>query len=427
MRPPVFALVDCDDFYVSCERVFAPRLRGRVVVVLSNNDGCVVSRSAEAKAIGVTMGAPLFKVRGLLDAHGAKIFSSNYELYGDMSRRVRRVLEECAPEVETYSVDEWFLNLSCFREEELTDVARRVREKIKKWLGLPASVGVAATKTLAKLAARLAKRSPKSVGVVNLFNSPHAERALALTAVGDVWGVGPRLSAKLNARGVRTALDLRDAEERRMRRLGGVVLQRIVLELRGVSCLPLSVCPPDRKSVVCSRSFGRAVETFDELREAAAFHACRAGVKLRRARLAANVLVVFAGTSRFETEGRYENSATLALPAPTDYTPELIRHARLGVEEIYRAGVRFKKAGVMLLDLVPAAPVQSVMHDRCDRARAARLMQTLDEVAARMGHRALRFAAAGFDQRWRMLSLERSPRCTTRWAELLRLRPSPAE
>ena len=427
MRPPVFALVDCDDFYVSCERVFAPSLRGRAVVVLSNNDGCVVSRSAEAKAAGVAMGAPAFEVRGLLDAHGAKVFSSNYELYGDMSRRVRRVLEECAPEVEPYSVDEWFLNLSSFPEGELTEVGRRARGRIKKWLGLPASVGVAGTKTLAKLAARLAKRSPRAAGVVNLFRSPHAERALALTPVGDVWGVGPRLSARLRARGLRTALDLRDADERRMRRLGGVVLQRIVLELRGASCLPLSVCPPDRRSVVCSRSFGRAVETFEELREAAAFHACRAAVKLRRARLAANVLVVFAATDRFAAEGRYENSATLGLPAPTDYTPELIRHARLGVEEVYRAGLRFKKAGVMLLDLVPAAPVQSVVHDATDRARAARLMRTLDDVTARMGHRALRFAAAGFDQPWRMLSLERSPRCTTRWAELLRLSLRPAE
>lgn len=427
MRPPVFALVDCDDFYVSCERVFAPRLRGRVVVVLSNNDGCVISRSGEAKAAGVTMGAPLFKVRGLLDAHGAKIFSSNYELYGDMSRRVMRVLEECAPGIEPYSIDEWFLTLSCFRADELTEMGRQIREKIKKWLGLPASVGVAGTKTLAKLAARLAKRSVKAAGVVNLFDSPHAERALALTAVGDVWGVGPRLSARLVARGFRTALDLRDADERRMRRLGGIVLQRVVLELRGVSCLPLTLCPPDRKSVVCSRSFGRPVETLNELREAAAFHACRAAVKLCRARLAANVLVVFAATGRFEHAGRYENSATLTLPAPTDYTPELIRHALLGVEEIYRAGLKFKKAGVMLLDLAPAAPAQSAMSDATDRARAARLMQTLDDITARMGHRALRFAAAGFDQRWRMLSHERSPRCTTRWAELLRLRLNPAK
>ena len=198
-------------------------------------------------------------MRGLLDARGAKIFSSNYELYGDMSRRARRVLEDCAPEVETYSIDEWFLSLSGFREGELTEAARLIRERIKKWLGLPASVDVASTKTPAKLAARLAKRSVKAAGVVNLFNSPHAERALALTVAGDLWGVGPRLSARLRARGINTALDLRAADERRMRQLGGIALRRIVLELRGVSCLPLTVCPPDRKSVACSRSFGRAV------------------------------------------------------------------------------------------------------------------------------------------------------------------------
>ena len=258
MRPPVFALVDCDDFYVSCERVFAPSLRGRPVVVLSNNDGCIISRSEEARGLGVTMGAPLFKVRGLLEAHGAKIFSSNYELYGDMSRRVRRVLEECTPEVEAYSINEWFLNLSCFREDELTDVGRRVQEKIGRWVGLPVSVGVAGTKMLAKLAARLAKRSTKAGGVVNLYGSPHAERAHALTAVGDVWGIGPRLSARLRARGLRTALALRDADERRMRRLGGVALQRIVLELRGVSCLPLTVCPPARASSARAPSAARS-------------------------------------------------------------------------------------------------------------------------------------------------------------------------
>ena len=425
MRPAVFALVDCDEFYVSCERVFAPRLKGRPVVVLSNNDGCVISRSREAKEIGVAMGAPLFRVRALLEAHGAAVFSSNYELYGDMSRRVMQTLEEFAPRVEVYSIDEAFLDLSGFGEAELTGTGRDIRKQIMRWTGIPVCVGIAGTKTLAKLAARVAKRSTKAAGVVNLYGSPHLEHALARTPVGDVWGVGPRLARRLKAVGVETALELREADDRRAGRLGGVCLRRVVHELRGVSCLPLARCPPPRQSVVCSRSFGRAVESLAELREAVSYHASRAGARLRRSRLAAGVLVVYITTGRFRAEGWYDNSVALALPAPTDYTPELIGHARRGVEMIYRAGCRFKKAGVMLLGLVPAAPAQPVMFDATDRARARRLMQTLDHVNRRMGHRALRYAATGLRHDWRMLCAHRSPRRTTRWDELLLLATGP--
>jgi DNA polymerase V len=415
------ALIDCNDFYVSCERVFAPRLKGRPVVVLSNNDGCVISRSREAKEIGVAMGAPLFQVRSLLEANGATIFSSNYELYGDMSRRVMRTLEEFAPRMEVYSIDEAFLDLSGFAESELAGVGQDIRSQVMRWTGIPVCVGIAATKTLAKLAARVAKRSTKAAGVVNLSGSPHLRHALALTPAGDVWGVGPRLTRRLAAAGVETALDLRDADERRMRRIGGVCLGRVVHELRGTTCLPLALCPPPRQSVVCSRSFGRPVESLAELCEALSYHAARAAVRLRRAGLAAGVLVVFAATSRFGDEDHYDNSVALTLPRATDYTPELIGHARRGVEAIYRAGCQFKKAGVMLLELVPASPSQSVLFDATDRAREGRLMRTLDYVNRHMGHRALRYAATGLRRDWQMLSEHRSPRCTTRWNELLLL------
>ncbi len=424
-RPAVYALIDCNDFYVSCERVFAPRLKGRPVVVLSNNDGCVISRSREAKDIGVAMGAPLFKVRALLEANGATIFSSNYELYGDMSRRVMQTLEEFAPRMEVYSIDEAFLDLSGYREAELAGVGRDIRRQIMRWTGIPVCVGIAGTKTLAKLAARVAKRSTKAAGVVNLSASPHLRHALALTPVGDVWGVGPRLTRRLSGEGIVTALDLRDADERRMRRLGGVCLGRVVYELRGTPCLPLALCPPPRQSVVCSRSFGRPVESLAELGEAVSYHAARAAARLRRARLTAGVLVVFIATSRFRDENRYDNSVTLMLSEQTDYTPELIGQARRGVEMIYRAGCRFTKAGVMLLELVPASPAQSVMFDAADRAREGRLMRTLDYVNRRMGHRALRYAATGLRPDWRMRSAHRSPRCTTRWNELTLLAAVP--
>lgn len=420
------ALIDCNDFYVSCERVFAPRLKGRPVVVLSNNDGCVISRSREAKEIGLAMGAPLFKVRALLEANGAAVFSSNYELYGDMSRRVMRTLEEFAPRMEVYSIDEAFLDLSGFAGSELAGVGRDIRSQVMRWTGIPVCVGIAATKTLAKLAARVAKRSTKAAGVVNLSGSPHLPHALARTPAGDVWGVGARLTRRLAVEGVETALDLRDADERRMRRIGGVCLQRVVYELRGTPCLPLALCPPPRQSVVCSRSFGRPVESLAELGEAVSFHASRAAAWLRRASLTAGVLVVFAATSRFRDEERYDNSVTLTLPRATDYTPELLAHARRGVEMIYRAGCQFKKAGVMLLELVPASPAQSLLFDATDRARAGRLMRTLDYVNRRMGHRVLRYAATGLRRDWQMLSEHRSPRCTTRWNELLLLLLAPA-
>jgi DNA polymerase V len=296
-----------------------------------------------------------------------------------------------------------------------------MRATVARWTGVPVSVGVARTKTLAKLGATVAKRSAKSRGVVSLLDPRHLDHALARTNVRDVWNVGPRLARRLIDAGVGTAAQLREADARACRQSSGVALERVILELRGVSCLPLALCQPARKSAVCSRSFGRPVESLAELREAVASYASRAAEKIRRGGLAAGVLVVFVSTSRFGDEPRYSNSAALPLPVPSNFTPELIRHARRGVERIYREGFRYKKAGVMLLDLVPAAPSQGAMFDDVDRERGGRLMCAVDAVNARMGAETLRFAATGFGRGWKMQREHCSPSYTTRWDELLKV------
>jgi DNA polymerase V len=421
VRRQVLACVDCNNFYVSCERVFNPKLARAPVVVLSNNDGCVISRSEEAKALGVPMGAPFFSVRSLCEAQGIAVFSSNYALYGDMSRRVMETLERFTPEIDLYSIDEAFLDLSQLTDDALVETGREMRATVLRWTGVPVSVGVAPTKTLAKLGATIAKRSPKSRGVVNLTNARHAEYALARTPVRDVWNIGRHLAKRLTTAGIDTALQLRDADERALSRRMSVGVGRTIFELRGVSCLPLAVCKPTRKSVVCSRSFGRSVETRAELCESVAFYVSRAAEKLRRDKLAATVLVVFVSTGRFG-EDQYSNSAVLSLPVPTNFTPELIRYARRGVGRIYREGLRYKKAGVMLFGLARASNSQGGLFDKVDRGRADRLMQMLDQVNARMGAETLRYAAAGLRRDWRMLCERRSPCYTTRWDELLILR-----
>jgi DNA polymerase V len=420
MRRKVFALVDCNNFYVSCERVFNPKLAGRPVVVLSNNDGCIVSRSEEAKAIGVKMGAPLYQAQALLDAHNAAVFSSNYALYGDMSRRIAETLEEFTPDIEIYSIDEAFLHLECEGEgEQLADTGQEIRRRVGRWTGIPVCIGIAETKTLAKVAVEIAKHSEKARGVVNLVDPTYLEHALARVRIEDVWGIGANYARRLKAAGVKTALDLRRADAQSWRERTSVMLERVIYELRGVSCLPLELCPPPRRSLTVSRSFGAPVETLAELREAVTAYATRAGERLRQRKMVANALVVFLSTNRFAGDVLYAPSAAVTLPCATSYTADLIRYAHQALEKIYCAGHRFKKAGVMLVGLVPAPPVQRNLFISTERAD--RLMEALDRINARMGCDTITYGALGLKRRmdWHTICDRRSPRCTTRWDELL--------
>jgi DNA polymerase V len=415
---PLFALVDCNNFYASCERVFDPSLKGKPVVVLSNNDGIVVARSNEAKALGIGMGVPEFQIRHLIRRHDVQVFSSNYRLYGDMSQRVMDTLEQFSPDLEVYSIDEAFLSLSGFTSRDLTEYGRTIRAKVKQWTGVPVSIGMAETKTLAKVAARVAKRSKDAAGVFDLTTCQDRDALLAGIPVEDVWGVGSAFAQLLTRHGIATAQALREADEQWIGRRMGVVGRRLVMELRGVSCLPLDDCPPPKQGITVSRSFGRPVTTLAEMKEAVAFYTGRAAEKLREERLAVTVLTVFLTTNTFKDEPQYSNAATLKMPVATDSTSDLLRYTIQGVERLFREGYRYKKAGVMLTALVPASQIQGDLFDHQDRERSHRLMRVLDRLNDHMGAGTLRYAAEGLTQRWRARFEQRSPAYTTNWRDL---------
>ncbi len=330
MTSTAIAHIDCNNFYVSCERVFQPAIIGCPVVVLSNNDGCIVARSNEAKALGIKMGAPLFKTQHLIEAYDVAVYSSNYALYGDMSHRVMQALQEFTPEIEIYSIDEAFMHLDLKDNCNARDEALKVKEKVRRWTGVPVSIGIAPTKTLSKIANRLAKKSPEAQGVLDLTPLPEQSAALEQMPVEDVWGIGPAYAKLLKAAGITTARKLRDADRRWIRQRLTVVGACIVEELRGVSCLPLEMCPSQKKSITCSRSFGSVVTSLEHLREAVAVYLTRAAVKLRRARLAAGVVTVFINTDRFSGEPQYGNSVTFELACATDSTKELLEWSLKG-------------------------------------------------------------------------------------------------
>ena len=414
----IFALVDCNNFYVSCERIFEPSLEGRPVVVLSNNDGCVVSRSNEAKKLGIGMGVAFFKVSDLAEKHGVVALSSNYTLYADMSRRVMETLCNFTPEIEVYSIDEAFLNLSGFGDN-LTDYGRTIRRTVKQWTGMPVSIGIAETKTLAKIANRFAKRSPEADGVFELTDQTRIDEALAQTGVEHIWGIGIKTCIKLKRTGIKTALALRGVEIEWVRRRFGVTGVRTVYELRGMSCYELEDQPPTKKGITVSRMFGRKVETLEELKEAIASYASRAGEKLREGGLAAGAMIVYVTTSRFvNPRKRYFNSHGVNFPTATNYTPELIEYATGAIERLYKKGFLYAKAGLILGDLVPEGRVQGNLFDYADRQKSRRLMQAIDAVNLKLPDSPLIWAAEGIDQPWQAKFAKRSKRYTTQWDEL---------
>jgi DNA polymerase V len=416
----LFALVDCNNFYVSCERVFNPSLECQPTIVLSNNDGCVVARSPEAKALGIKMGIPAFQVKDTIAKHNVQVYSSNYDLYGDMSRRVMNSLNYFVPEVEIYSVDEAFLNLSGFSSlppELLLRYNQFMRAKVRQWTGIPVSIGISTTKTLAKVASHVAKQSER--GVAELLTEKAQAEVLATLNVEDVWGIGKKLAVHLRSRGINTALQLRDANEETIRQAIGIVGVRVVLELRGISCLPLAIMPVARHGITVSQSFGYPVESLAELKEAAAAYIAKAARKLRRENLAANLLGVYLTTNRFSHQTQqYSKSTTITLPVASNYTPELIQYASQAIEDIYQSGYRYKKVGILMSELVPAEQSQIALFDERDRERARKLMQTVDEINLKLGQDAIKFAAEGIKQLWRLRSQHRSPRYTTCWEEL---------
>jgi len=413
----VFALVDCNNFYVSCERVFNRRLEEVGVVVLSNNDGCIISRSNEAKALGIGMGVPAFKVRSILENNNVEVFSSNYALYADMSDRVMQTLSMFTPEMEIYSIDEAFLNLAGIGDN-LTDYGRQIKTTVEKWTGIPVSIGIGSTKTLAKAANKIAKRTDDANIVVDLTDSNDIDKVLESIKVEDVWGVGLKRAAKLRYAGVETALGLKNADTNRIKREFGVVGVRTVYELRGISCYRLAQNPPTKKTIMVSRSFGRAVDDIEELKEAVACYAARAGQELREEKTAANFMTLFVMTTHSRPYRRIFNSDTLGFPTATNYTPELINYSLNALERLYRSGTCYKKAGIILSGLVPENKIQLSLFDEFDRDKSRRLMQTVDYIKNMMPESNLRWAAEGLSQPWQVKFSRRSHRYTTRWDEL---------
>jgi DNA polymerase V len=419
MANPISALADCNNFYVSCERVFRPALEGRPVVVLSNNDGCIIARSDEANALGFAMGDPYHLNREKLIRHGVEVFSSNYALYGDMSRRVMDTLGTFTPEIELYSIDEAFLNLAGFERRGLAEYARHIRATVRRHTGIAVSIGIGPTKTLAKVANHLAKAQPDTGGVYEL-TAADADHALASIEAGEVWGVGPRWAVWLEAQGIVTALDLKRADPKAIRRKMTVVGERLVYELNGRSCLPLELVAPPRQGLTVSRSFGQTLTRLEPIKEALVQFVGRAGEKLRRQGLMAAQVMVFVTTNRFSaTQPFYANSATVKLPYPTDFTPDLVEAAAQLLEALYQPGFHYQKYGVMLLDLLPVTQVQADLFDPRDRAREARLVRALDLLNADHGARTVRVGNTGGERPvWARRQAFRSPRYTTNWREL---------
>jgi DNA polymerase V len=418
----IFALADADNFYANCERALNPALRRRPVVVLSNNDGCIVSHSDEVKALKIRKGIPLFQVRPLLEKHNAAIFSSNYALYGDFSERIMESLREFTPEVEVYYIDEAFMELEGCRSMSLQKLGREIQGKIYQWTGIPITLGIAETKTLAKVATHIAKRSPKAAGVLDLYKSPYQEIALERTPVGKVWGIGHRYEKKLLANEIMTALALRNANTRWIRKNLTVNVHRLVLELRGISCLELETCPPSRKSVTCSRTFGVVVERLSEVREALAVYVTRAAEKLRREGLAASAVTVSIHTDSFARGPQYHPSATRTLAYPTDSTNELIAYALDTLEHLFREGYGYRKARVTFFGLVPADQLTMRLFDDARWERFRRVMEAVDLINRKYGRDTVRFAVAQPEGRWKTKSEYLSPRYTTRLSEVVTVR-----
>ncbi len=416
MKGEVFGLADCNNFFVSCERVFRPDLRGRPVVVLSNNDGCVIARSNESKAIGIDMGAPFFKVRDLIARHGVEIFSSNYALYGDMSRRVMSLLAGFTPHLDIYSVDEAVLDLTGMGDADaLRALGRDIVRTVGRGIGIPLSLGVAGTKTLAKMASKYAKHYPGYGGVCLIDTDEKREKALKAFAVGDVWGIGRRMRQRLEYNGVRTAWDFVCRSEGWVRREFSVVGVRTWRELQGESCITLDELPY-KKSICVSRSFpGRGLSELPQLEEAVAYFATECARKLRGQGTCCGQLTVYAYTSRFRTDVPGDIiQQQVRMLVPTQDTAEIVHAALTGLRRHFHdAGYEYKKAGVIVWDLLPADAVQMNLFDRTDRGKQRSLLKAVDKINGKNGRNTVKVAALGTGREFLAGRKYASPRYTT--------------
>ncbi len=419
----MFALVDCNNFYASCERVFNPSLEGKPVIVLSNNDGCAIARSEEAKAIGIKMATPAFILEDLIRKYDVKVFSSNYTLYGDMSARVMDILSQFTPAIEYYSIDEAFLDLSDIKYQDVTELATRIRQTVKQNTGLPVTVGVAPTKTLAKLANRFAKKKKHTTGVHCIADPVQIQEVLDHTKISEVWGVGRQNEKLLLKHHVKTAADFIKLPDEWVKKNMSVVGQRMLNELCGIPSIKWEDQPPPKRCMCTSRSFGYLITSKSELQEAVSNYAAIVALKLRKQHSCAGHIQVFIQTSPYNAEKElYIKSADIELPVPTNSSNEVIRYALKGLDIIYKPGFKFLKAGVIVMEIIPEDQVQHGMFDTVNREKSHHLMASLDKVNKTLGKDMVRFAVQGYEKKWKLRAAHLSRRYTTNFDELLTIR-----
>ena len=394
------ALVDCNSFYVSCERLFNPKIRKKPVVVLSNNDGCIISRSNEAKALGIKMGEPYFKAKEIILKNNVQVFSSNYSLYGDLSRRVMRTLKRFNVDIEIYSIDEAFLDMTNFSDKEVEEVGKEIRSTILQWTGIPTSIGIAQTKTLSKVANHIAKK--KKTGVTSLIGLENIDPILEKVEINDVWGVGRQLTKFYNKNGIYNAKQLKNKSNTWIKKNSNVLGSRTAMELRGVPCIDLEKTPSKRKSCVVSRSFGKRIEKLQEMKEAVANYSLNASEKIRSESLNAKSITIFIRTSPFQNRfGYYSNSKTIDFPIATDNSIEIVKAAIEGLESIFKNGYRYQKAGIILTGLSNSNEGENLFSSEKDK-KIGNLMRSIDKTNYKYGRSTLSLASAGIQKRWNM-------------------------
>ena len=399
-RTKKIGLVDCNSFYVSCERLFNPKIRKKPVVVLSNNDGCIISRSNEAKALGIKMGEPYFKAKDIITKNKVEVFSSNYSLYGDLSRRVMRTLKRFNAEIEVYSIDEAFIDLSNFLDSEVEEIGRKIRETVLQWTGIPTSIGIAKNKTLSKVANHIAKK--KQSGVTSLIGIENLDPILEKVEINDVWGVGRQLTKFYQKNGVYNAKQLKNKSNTWIKKCSNVLSSRTAMELRGIPCINLETTQTKRKSCVVSRSFGKRIEKFQELKEAVASYCLNASEKIRSESLVAKAITVFIRTSPFQKNfGYYSNAKTIDFPIATNNSIETVKAAINILEKIFKNGCRYQKAGIMLTGLHNSDGRKNLFSSEKDE-KINSLMESIDKTNYRYGRSTLSLASAGVQKKWNM-------------------------
>jgi DNA polymerase V len=440
----MFVLVDCNNFYASCERVFDPKLENKPIVVLSNNDGCIVARSNEAKALSIDMGLPYFKIKDILLKHSVAVLSSNYSLYGDMSQRIMRILSGYTDQIEIYSIDEAFLELPNWSAKELYEFGLEIKSSIQKQTGIPVSIGIAPTKTLAKIANELAKKDNKRDLVENQTSrfggvlvlgenrtQDQMDKFLESLDVGEVWGVGRKYSKKLKSYNISTALDLKNTDLAWIQKQTNTLGRQMVQELRGEIQFKLDQNPQPKKSIISSRSFGEPISTIEELKEAVSYHASSIAHKLRKQNSLCSHITVFVINNRFQRETYYFGIDSIVTLEPTSYTPEIIKYALAILDKIFKKGIKYKKCGVIANSIINIDQDQSEQDlfanskpesNTKSKLQKTRIMQSFDKINAKYGRNSVKMAILGTSKKWEAKSTHRSQRYTTTWAELLKVK-----